>query len=196
MFVRRSFWSFKVGAIFIGTVLVVASGFGIYKGITEGMDITGWLINIFMGVLGIALMAGGIYIHKVLGNANAGKKDENIKVAYSITYRGKTQPMETLDLLKAHMQTLVPGEEIVVELTPEYFGLTEWKFIKIKNQYISFVQIHKKDKLISYFIMPHTNADVAIMPLVEVFAEHKAINTANLIDMKRYQSVLEVYKLK
>ncbi len=196
MFVRRSFWTFKIGAIISGTIFIVAAGFGIYTGIKEGMDTTGWLINIFMAVLGVALMAGGIYIHKVLGNANAGKKDENIQVAYAISYQGKTQAMESLDLLKVYMQTLVPGEEILIELSPEYFGLMEWKFIKIKKQYISFVQIHKRDKMIPYFIMPRTSVDEAIKPFAEVFVEHKAINTANLIDMKRYQSVLDVYKLK
>lgn len=196
MFVRRSFWTFKVCAIIAGVIFMVGAAFGIYGGITEGMDTTGWLINLFMAVLGIALMVGGIYIHKVLGNANAGKKDESIQVVYMITYQGKTQTMETMDMLKAYMQTLAQGEEILIQLAPEYFGLKEWKFIRIKNQYLSFVQLHKKDKMIQYFIMPRTNVEEAIKPFAEVYEEKKAVNTSNLIDMKRYQSVLDVYKLK
>lgn len=196
MFVRRSFWTFKVCAIIAGLIFLGGAGFGIYSGITEGMDATGWLINLFMAVLGIALMMGGIYIHKVLGNANAGKKDDTIQVVYTIIYQGKTQTMENIDILKAYMKTLVSGEEILIRLTPEYFGLMEWKFIKIKNQYLSFVQIHKKDKIVQYFVMPRTNVEEAIKPFIEVFEEHKAVDTSNLIDMKRYQSVLDVYKLK
>lgn len=196
MFVRRSFWTFKVCAIIVGLIFLGGAGFGIYSGITEGMDATGWLINLFMAVLGIALMMGGIYIHKVLGNANAGKKDDTIQVVYTIIYQGKTQTMENIDILKAYMKTLVSGEEILIRLTPEYFGLMEWKFIKIKNQYLSFVQIHKKDKIVQYFVMPRTNVEEAIKPFIEVFEEHKAVDTSNLIDMKRYQSVLDVYKLK
>ncbi len=196
MFVRRSFWTFKVCAIFAGVSFLVIAGLGIYGGITDGMETEGWLINIFIAVLGIALLVGGIYIHKVLGNANAGKKDESIQVVYTITYRGQMQTLENINLLKTYMQTLVPGEEIVVRLTPEYFGLTEWKFFKIKNQYLSFVQIHKKDKMISYFIVPHNNINEAVAPFVEVFVERKAVNTANLIDIKRYQAVLDYYKLK
>lgn len=196
MFVRRSFWTFKVCAIIAGLIFLGGAGFGIYSGITEGMDATGWLINLFMAVLGIALMMGGIYIHKVLGNANAGKKDDTIQVVYTIIYQGKTQTMENIDILKAYMKTLVSGEEILIRLTPEYFGLMEWKFIKIKNQYLSFVQIHKKDKIVQYFVMPRTNVEEAIKPFIEVLEEHRAVDTSNLIDMKRYQSVLDVYKLK
>lgn len=196
MFVRRSFWTFKVCAIIVGLIFLGGAGFGIYSGITEGMDATGWLINLFMAVLGIALMIGGIYIHKVLGNANAGKKDDTIQVVYTIIYQGKTQTMENIDILKAYMKTLMSGEEILIRLTPEYFGLMEWKFIKIKNQYLSFVQMHKKDKNVQYFLMPRTNVEEAIKPFIEVFEEHKAVDTSNLIDMKRYQSVLDVYKLK
>ena len=196
MFVRRSFWTFKVCAIIVGLIFLGGAGFGIYSGITEGMDATGWLINLFMAVLGIALMIGGIYIHKVLGNANAGKKDDTIQVVYTIIYQGKTQTMENIDILKAYMKTLMSGEEILIRLTPEYFGLMEWKFIKIKNQYLSFVQMHKKDKNVQYFLMPRTNVEEAIKPFIEVFEEHKAVDTSNFIDMKRYQSVLDVYKLK
>ena len=196
MFVRRSFWTFKVCAIFTGASFLVIAGLGIYGGITEGMEPKGWLINIFMAVLGIALLIGGIYVHKVLGNANAGKKDESIQVMYAITYRGQTHTLENINQLKSYMQSLVPGEEIVVRLMPEYFGLAEWKFIKIKNYYLSFVQIHKKDKMISYFIVPHNNMNEAVAPFAEVFVERKAVNTSNLIDMKRYHAVLEYYKLK
>ena len=89
MFVRRSFWTFKIGAIISGTIFIVAAGFGIYTGIKEGMDTTGWLINIFMAVLGVALMAGGIYIHKVLGNANAGKKMKIYKLPMRLAIKGK-----------------------------------------------------------------------------------------------------------
>ena len=196
MFVRRSFWTFKVCAIIVGTIFLAIGGLGIYNGITEGADTIAWLFYIFMAVLGIALMVGGIYIHKVLGNANAGKKDESIRVVYTITYRGTTQTLENMELLKSYMQTLAPEEEILIRLAPEYFGLSEWKFIKKKNQYFSFVQIHKKDKLIQYFIMPRNNIDEAVVPFMEVFEEHKAVNTSKLIDMKRYQAVLDVYKLK
>lgn len=197
MFVRRrSFRIFKVCAIIGGLTFLGIAGFGIYSGITEEMDATGWLVNLFIALLGIALMIGGIYIHIILGNANAGKKDNTIQIVYTIIYQGKTQIMENIDILKAYMQSLVFGEEILIRLTPEYFGLMEWKFIKIKNQYLSFVQIHKKDKIVQYFIMPRTNVEEAIKPFMEVFEEHKAIDTSNLIDMKRYQSVLDVYKLK
>lgn len=196
MFVKRSYSTFKFGAFFVGTAFIVLSIAGIITGFVEGMDLTLCLISILFFVLGVGLMAGGFYITKVLGNDNAGKIDTSIEVKYDMTCKGETGALETMEALTEAMRNLVPGEEIMVRLTPEYFGLTDWKFIKIKYQYVSFVHVTKKEKTTEYFLMPQASVEDALAPFKEVFEERKAINTANLMSMNRYQAVLEYYKLK
>ena len=61
---------------------------------------------------------------------------------------------------------------------------------------MSFVHVTKKEKTTEYFLMPQASVEDALAPFKEVFEERKAINTANLMSMNRYQAVLEYYKLK
>lgn len=44
--------------------------------------------------------------------------------------------------------------------------------------------------------MPQSSVSIAMSPFNEVFVEHKAIDTSNLISMNRYQAVLDVYNLR
>lgn len=192
---KRSFKMFKLLASMVGVFFIVLSCMAIYECIETGADTTHWFIYIFFIMLGLALIIGAFFIHKLLRNDNAGKVDSTIKVSYHITYQGKTQPLENIAILTNHLNQIAADEEIIIRLTPEYFGLTDWTFIKKCNWYFSFVHIRKKNKLVQYFIMPRTDIAEVLKPFKEVFEEHKAIDTSNLISMDIYQNVLEFYKL-
>lgn len=196
MFSKRSFGLFKLFAFLGGIAFICFDVMGLNAGIEEGLPKSGYVVFVFIGILGIALLLSAIIMHLYLGNKNKGKKDESIYVSYAVSYRGNTQMLENASQLSKMLGEMHSGEEISIHLTPEYYGLTDWKFIKRKDHYISFVWIHKRNKTIQYFIMPEKYTSIAMNPFIEVFEEHKAINTSKLISMKRYQGVLDVYNLK
>ncbi len=196
MFIKRSFGLFKLFAFLGGIAFICFAAMGLYTGMEEGLPLKGLIVFVFIGILGIILFVSAVAMYLYLGNKNKGKKDESIYVSYAVTYRGNIQVLENASQLSKMLESMYSGEEITIHLTPEYYGLTDWKFIKQKDHYISFVWIHKRNKTIQYFIMPEKYTSIAMNPFIEVFEEHKAINTSKLISMKRYQGVLDVYNLK
>lgn len=185
---RRQDWRFFVILAVLGGALLI--GLGVMM-ITKAGTVPG----ICMILLGLALMAGAVVLFKIFFNTNMGKKDESIEVNYQMQWDSGVASLERLEDLKDKLQMLEPGQEILVRLTPEYFGLVSWKFFKKKDQYLSFVTLHKKDKTQEFFVMPTEDVEDAVKHFANVFVDHNAVNTANLIEMKRYQSVLEYYRL-
>lgn len=185
---RRQDWrAFTILAILVG-ILFVVIGFNAITGEQIGPGIA------FI-IMGVGLAIGAVVAVKTFANTNAGKQDNSIVVQYTMLAGGNTTVLTDIAALKSELANLTSNQEILVTLSPEYFGLMSWKFTKLKNQYVSFVQIRKKDKVLEYFIMPNTDVNSAIAPFASVFEEHKAVNTANLIEMKRFQAVCEYYKL-
>ncbi|MBQ7774411.1 MAG: hypothetical protein IJ379_00675 [Lachnospiraceae bacterium] len=185
---RRQDWRvFAILGILVG-ILFVVTGFNAITGEQIGPGI------VFI-IMGAALSIGAVAAVKTFANTNAGKQDNSILVQYTMIVDGSTTMLRDIASLKSELANLTSHQEILVTLSPEYFGLMSWKFTKLKNQYVSFVQIRKKDKVFEYFIIPNPDINSAIAPFVSVFEEHKAVNTAVLINMKRFQSVCEYYKL-
>lgn len=139
-------------------------------------------------ILGIGLAIGATVMVRAFCNVNAGKKDNSIIIQFQMETDGKQQVLLESSVLKNELMNLPEGKEILVTLTPEYFGPVSWKFIKRKNLYVSFVKLHKKDKYREYFIIPEGSIDKALAPFLAVFEQHEAVNTADLIDMKRYEA--------
>lgn len=192
---KRSYKAFILFGGLGGILYLVISSILIYEAIVSGADTDMWCVSIFIFLIGIALLVGAIYIHEICRNHNAGKMDKSICVTYNIISGETTRTLDSIDSLINELKALVPNKEIVIQLSTEYFGLTEWRFFKKGNWYFSFVYIYKKDKIIQYFIMPRTKIEEALQPFREVFEQQKAVNTKNLINMNKYQCVLEFYKL-
>lgn len=187
---------FIILAAVYGIFFLVMSGFGFYDCITTHEENANWMIPVLILIMGLALLVGAVFVYVLFCNTNAGKTDRTIRISYEITYKGRTELLISTEDLISHLNVLAEGEEIIVQLIPEYFGLIAWKFIKKNNWYITFVNIHKKDKCVQYFLIPHKDIAELLKPFREVYEEHKAIDTSNLLSMKRYENLLEFYKIK
>ncbi len=173
-----------VGLLFVGLGIAI---------ITSGAEPLAGAAFIIMG---LALAIGVVAVFKIFANANAGKKDDSIQVQYTMSINGHTEPLTDMPRLIYELENMPNNQEILITLSPEFFGLMAWKFTKLKNQYISFVQLRKKDKIRDFFLMPVQNAENAVTAFAEVFEEHRAVNTSNLIEMKRFEAVCAYYDLK
>ena len=156
---------FIILATLFGVFFLIMSGFGIYDCITTDEETANWMIPVLILIMGLALLAGAIFVYVLFCNTNAGKTDRTIRISYEITYKGRTELLISTEDLINYLNLLAEGEEIIVHLIPEYFGLIAWKFMKKNNWYITFVNIHKKDKYVQYFLIPHKNS----IPVLTVY---------------------------
>lgn len=195
MRIKRSWSMFLFGAIVFAVIFLGCSIVMINTAVKTEVPGEFIVMAIVLGLLGIGLLIGCIAAFKMLANTNIGKKDDSIVVQYQMEIEGQIQQLSDAQVLKDELINLPGDKGIKITLSPEYFGLMSWKFIKLKGHYISFVQIRKKDKVLEYFIYPAKDVNKVLEPFLEVFREHKAVNTQNLLDMKRYKAVLEYLKL-
>lgn len=192
---RKQNWvAFMILACLFGTAMVVLGVVTIVQCIRE--ENTGFILPMVVIVLlGAGLFVGSIWAWKTFGNANIGKKDNSIIVTYQMAMGSAVHSLTDMNRLKDVLADIRSDQEVLITLTPEYFGLMSWKFIKVKDYYISFVDIRKKDRVLSYFVMPNQDLDAALQPFADVFQKHMAVNTSKLIDKKRYEAVMDFYKL-
>lgn len=183
-------------AILIGILLIAVSVMVLISGADQGNISEVALGAGLIAAIGIFLLAGAVILYRCVGNTNAFKRDDSVEISYSIMIDDRMEPLTDIQFLKEQLLKETPGSEILVELCPEYFGLKSWKFCNVNGLYVSFVQIHKKDKYIQYFTMPREDVEEAVKEFSEVFADHKAVDTSKLISMSRYKAVLEYYKLQ
>ncbi len=193
---KQSAPMFVVFALLIG-ILFIVGGIALIVAYTSDVQAQSEMlyVSIVIIILGVLLIIGGIIGIKVFGNANIGKSDKNVVINFQMEINGNVQQITHPVIIRDVLANLKEGTELNVTLTPEFFGLTSWKFVKIKGYYMSFPTIHKKDKYIQYFTMPNKNVESTLEPFMEVYVEKKAVNTSNLMDMKRYGAVMDYYKL-
>ncbi len=189
MFRRRRSWKlFTLFGILVGLLFV---GLGIAILAADAPVAAGAALI----VMGVALFVGAIAAFRTFANANAGKKDESINVRYAMHAGDRVQGLTGAATLKYELQNMGDGGEVLVELSPEYFGLMSWKFTRRKGHYISFVRMRKKDKVLEYFVMPNRDVDGAMAPFLKVFEGHEAVDTSILIAMKRFEAVCAYYQI-
>ena len=191
---RQSMPIFCVLSILFGGFMVAFGGYGLYQVLSmEHTNDVVFGIG-FMVLMGLVLLITGICL--TVSNYSSRKKikaDEEIQ--YKLVTTGRICDIKDANELVNAVSQLASGEELTVSITPACGGVTEWKFIKIKKQYISFPTIEKNGKSTQFFIMPKSDLNDATKMFVELMRDRKGVDKSELISMKKYKSVLAYYKL-
>lgn len=184
---KRSFKTFRIAAIF-GGIFFIATGIGACKG--------NLIAGLFIILLGVGLFIGGIAVAVFLFPRQK-EIDESTPINYTVFMNGKPQTMHKPEEIEGAYRNIKAGEELVVSFSPAYSGIISWKFIKIKNQYISFPTLQSKNgEPVTFFTMPMLDVKDAMKQFCDVVVDRKTIDKSTCINMKRYKAVLEFYKLE
>lgn len=152
----RSYDTFKVVAIFLGLFFIII-GIGACSG--------NLIAGIFIILLGLGLSVAGILVEAFLFSHQK-RIDASFPLNYSVYLNGQPLPISAPEQIAATYGRIQPGEELDVFFSPPYADVVSWKFIKIKNQYLSFPTLQgKNDQLVTFFTMPQSNANTTIMDI-------------------------------
>ena len=186
---------FLIFAILVALLLIFLTVNAVMAGIENGFsnDTIGLLI---LGtVLTLIAIAGVFWGVSTFCNLNAGKRDASMNVQFLMSVGGQEQPLTDIEVLRNEMLSNPNGEDIIITLSPEYYGLASWTIVRSNGWYINFVIMHKGDKFVTYFICPFSNIDVAINDFRNVFVNKEAVDTSVLSNMRHYKGSLEVFHL-
>lgn len=145
---------FLIFAILVALLLIFLTVNAVMAGIENGFsnDTIGLLI---LGtVLTLIAIAGVFWGVSTFCNLNAGKRDASMNVQFLMSVGGQEQPLTDIEVLRNEMLSNPNGEDIIITLSPEYYGLASWTIVRSNGWYINFVKMHKGDKFVTYFICP------------------------------------------
>lgn len=187
---------FCIMSTLIGGFMVGFGGYGLFKVLSENPDEQTAIYGIgFMVLMGLILLIAGICL-TVKNYSPRQKVADKEESTFKMVTKAGTRDIKDANELISAVNSLVSGEEVMVYISPVCGGIKEWKFKRIKNQYLSFPTVEKKGKIKEYFTMPTSNINDATAMFVELMRDGRSVDFGKLIDIKRYSAVLEVYKLK
>jgi len=197
MFVKRSWPMFWIGA-FICSPVFIFIGVAIIVNKVKGEDIpTGAVVFAALSIIvGLTLLIAAICTLVAL-KGHQTKLDKSAIVTYTVTYNDKSFILNGIDDLYEAIFNLKDKESLLIKPSQVYGGLSLWEIQRNQNWIFSFVTIQKKNgKEQKYFVMPKKNATEVARPFIDLYMDNKTLDYSQLIDMKRYNAVLEYYKLE
>ncbi|MCQ2535166.1 MAG: hypothetical protein MJ172_11475 [Clostridia bacterium] len=196
MFKRsRSLPAFVVLGLIIGLILVGAGIYFINLVINEGAD------DMIMGavgalIVGVILVIMAIYFAVMSWGSPAGRSsNKDFAISVEVDHRLVSSYQATVSPKEEYVNSLKDGKDVSFIFDPDFLGMRKITLRKIGGAYYTFVSYSNETSGYDFFLMPRQNAAERLNEVCACIENRKPISNSQLIKIKKYKSILSVYKV-